>query len=179
VDEGAAGAEHLEGYPRQGLGDTVHARRLHQAGWAREEEAVSEPKPQFHPIGALPAIAAHVEGWLGEVLEMHQMLGAARASSLDDATVVRTIRIYTEAQDDLALFEEQLRRWRHSPTSLAQRDQVNDLTMQLARIGTGIASVLMAARRLRAQTIETVLRKTHTEDALELVGKPAKKDDPS
>jgi hypothetical protein len=38
-------------------------------------------------------IAAHIEGWLPEVLDMERLFGSARPYGLDDATVERTLRV--------------------------------------------------------------------------------------
>jgi len=108
-----------------------------------------EPQPDFHPISALPMIAAHIGSWLPQVLKREQQFGSATAGTLDDALVIETRRVYGEMKADLFLFEEQLRRWRIGPLSPVQRGKLTELDGQLARIRAAIAFVLGEAERLR------------------------------
>ncbi len=130
---------------------------------------MSDPEPHFHPISALPRIASHIDGWLKECLETHRVLVDAPAYTLDDATVQRIVRVYGDHKDDLALFEEQLRRWRASALTVVQREQVERLTTQLARIRAAVDAVLDLAEELRRKTIEALLRKSDLEVGMELV----------
>ena len=69
--------------------------------------------PQWKPISWLAVIAGHIDGMLETDREQYEQLQEARLQPwrLDDATVARLIRVFTEQQEDLALFDEQIRRW--------------------------------------------------------------------
>lgn len=113
-----------------------------------------EPEPHYHPISALPMIAAHIGSWLPQVLRREQQFGSAAAGPLDEALVVETLRVYADMKADLPLFEEQLRRWRIGPLSLTQRRKLSELDAELARIRAAIVFVLREAERLRGNEPE-------------------------
>ncbi len=66
---------------------------------------------------------------------------------MDAATLQRTVRIYGRIEHDLALIEEQVRRWRGEELNRDQRAKVHVLAGQLARIRQAIGSVLAGARQ--------------------------------
>jgi hypothetical protein len=119
-----------------------------------------EPKPQFHPISALPMLAAHIGSWLPQVLKRERQFGSAAAGTLDESLIRETLCVYAEMKADLPLFEEQLRRWRIGPLSLTQRGKLSQLDAQLARIRTAIGFVLSEAERLRGDEAEAPARKS-------------------
>jgi hypothetical protein len=108
-----------------------------------------EEEPRFHPISALPAFAARVDDWLPGVLEMERLYGSAKPYVLKDDTIERTLRVYGEMKADLRLCEEQLRRWRSGALSVRERESVDHLSMQVARIRSAVLFVLGEAARLR------------------------------
>ena len=70
------------------------------------------PQPQWQPISRLPFIAHVLDGMLESAAETGQALEEARPRPhvLDDATVNRVLQVYTTQQNDLWLYEEQLKR---------------------------------------------------------------------
>lgn len=117
------------------------------------------PEPTWHPISALPLIAHHVEGTLAASEEQLATLGHARERPyvLDDATVARLERVYTEQREDLWLFEEQVRRWQTLELDDVRRATVAELAGKVARLREVNAAVLALAAELKKGTIETVL----------------------
>lgn len=68
----------------------------------------------------MPLIAYAIDGMTDSAEEQLTNLQEAetRPHVLDDATVDRLIRVYTEQKEDLWLYEEQLARWRaQTPTA--------------------------------------------------------------
>ena len=72
-----------------------------------------QPQPQWQPIEQLTLIADHIDGMLEDAIEHHETLQVARPKPhvLDDYTIGRVLDVFTAQQDDLWLFDEQLRRW--------------------------------------------------------------------
>src|SRR5712691_3929426 len=91
-----------------------------------------KPTPSWQPIASLPLIAHVIDGQLEAAEEQHRLLLQARPGSLDDATVERVVRVYTEAVELLAVYDEQLDRWRSGALTVAQRLEVEWLSGQLA-----------------------------------------------
>ena len=54
----------------------------------------------------------------------HRLLRLARPGSLDNATVERVVRVFTEEVELLAVYSEQLDRWRSGSLTVAQRLEV-------------------------------------------------------
>lgn len=67
---------------------------------------------------------------------------------LDDATVARTTGVFTEQQDDLWLYEEQLARWKRLDLTAGQRREAERLAGQLARVREVVAAILALADEL-------------------------------
>ena len=80
---------------------------------------MSKQTPQWHPISMLPTIATHIDGMLKAAQEQYETLLPAKVKPhvLDDYTVNRVKKVFTEQQNDLWLFEEQLARWKSGQTS--------------------------------------------------------------
>ena len=63
--------------------------------------------------------------------------------AMDDATVARLIRVYSEQAADHWLFEEQLRRWGAGPLSPEQRQEVERLSQTAARLKQVTTAILL------------------------------------
>lgn len=130
----------------------------------------SAQTPAWQPIGRLPLIAQHIDGWRAAVNEQYEetLQGARdRPYVLDDYTVTRATQVFTTQRDDLWVFEEQVRRWRSGPLTPAQRREVERLIGQLRYIRQQVTAILALAEELKAQTIEQVLTKSDLEVGLE------------
>lgn len=129
------------------------------------------PRPEFQPISQLPLIAHVLDGMLESATETCQALEEARPKPyvLDDATVNRALQVYTTQQNDLWLYDEQLRRWRTLTLTSVQRQEVERLVSQLARLRQVIASNLALANEMKGGTIEQVLGKSDAELGLEFL----------
>jgi len=126
-------------------------------------------QPIWHPIEAVPAIARLIDGQLEAAEEELRLLRRAGPGSLDDATVERVVRVFTEEMEFLDLHEEQLARWRKEPLSPAQRTEVDRLGRQVARNREVAGSILELAEELRATTINAILATSDLELGLEVL----------
>ncbi len=128
------------------------------------------PAPhQRTPIASLPLIARVIDGQLEAAEEEHRLLLQARPGSLDNATVERVVRVFSEEQEFLAVYQEQLARWRRGPLTPAQRGEVDRLAAQVVRNVEVAASVLALAEDLKVVTIDALLAKSDLELGLELL----------
>ncbi len=129
------------------------------------------PTPQWQPIGKLPVIAYAIDGMLESAEEQYPTLEEAWPTPhvLDDYTVGRVVKVYTEQRDDLWLYEEQLRRWSAQALTAAQRREVERLTGQLGRLRAVIDKTLALADELGRGTIEKMLAKDDMEVGLEFL----------
>ncbi len=127
------------------------------------------PRPEFQPISQLPLIAHVLDSMLESATETCQALEEARPKPyvLDDATVNRVLQVSTKQQNDLWLYEEQLRRWRASTPTSVQRQEVERLVSQLVQMRQVIASNLALANEMKGGTLEQVLGKSDAELGLE------------
>jgi hypothetical protein len=128
-------------------------------------------EPRWNPISRLPVIATAIDEMLGMAEEQYGNLQQAqeRPHILDDYTVGRVIKVFTEQKNDLWLWETQLARWKTDELNAAQRQEVERLDGQLAKVRETIDSILALAKELGEGTIESVLAKSDIELALEVL----------
>ena len=134
----------------------------------------SPPKVNWQPISALPLISSMIDGLLDEVEQQYGNLQSCRPQPhvLDDYTVDRVVKVYTEQAGDVALYARQLSRWKRLNLTPSQREEVNRLAEQIPTIRERISAILALAEELKGGTIETVLGKSDLELGLEfLLGK--------
>ena len=134
----------------------------------------SSPKVNWQPISALPLIASMIDGLLDEAEQQYENLQSCRPQPhvLDDYTVGRVIKVYTEQAGGVRLYAEQLSRWSGLNLTPAQGREVDRLSEQIPRIQGKIRAILALAAELKRGTIETVLGKSDLEVGLEfLLGK--------
>ena len=122
-----------------------------------------KPTPCWQQIGSLPIVAHVIDGQLEAAEEQHRLLRLARPGSLDDATVERVVRVFTEEVDLLGVYSEQFDRWRSGALTVAQRLEVERLRGQLAHNRDVDAAVLSLAEQLKAITIDAILAKSDLE----------------
>jgi hypothetical protein len=128
-----------------------------------------DPTPRWHPIAALPVIASVIDGQLTGAEEQHRLLLQARPGSLDDATVERVVRVFTEEVAFLDIYEQQLDRWRTGPLTASQLPEVQRLGGQVARNREVATAILALADELTTMTIEAILQKGALELGLEFL----------
>ncbi|MGH7748633.1 MAG: hypothetical protein ACREQ5_28320 [Candidatus Dormibacteria bacterium] len=132
--------------------------------------ASGKPTPHFHPITWLSVVAPLVAGQLEGAEEQHRLLLQARPGSLDDATVDRVVRVFSEELEFLDLYDEQFARWRKGPLTPTQRREVERLAAQVARNREVADSTLVLAEELKGSTINAILGMSDLELGLEFLG---------
>src|SRR5260370_38737192 len=95
-----------------------------------------QPSPQWQPIERLTLVASHIDGMLEAATEQYETLQLAKPKPfvLDNYTVGRVIDVFTAQQDDLWLFDEQLRRGERGTLTTAQRQEVERLASQMLQL---------------------------------------------
>ena|SRR5205085_4615353 len=139
-----------------------------------------KPAPQWQPIENLPLIAYPIDGMLESAEEQYENLQQARPKPyvLDDYTVKRVIDVFTAQQNDLWLFDEQLRRWKAGKLTTTQEKEVERLVGQMVKLHQVIDSILELANELKEGTIEKQLAKSDEQIGLEfLLGRPLRPDE--
>lgn len=124
------------------------------------------PERVWHPISKLEFFVDHTRRWLADVQENAEALEEARTKPhvLADTDVARIKRVYTEQADDLALFEEQAKKWGQLPDlSPSRHHKLQILNDQLARLRELNKRVLALADELAQGTIDTVMAASDVE----------------
>lgn len=132
--------------------------------------------PQWQPITQLPLIAKLIDDQLESVADVYHTLqeAQARTGALDDATVNRVIRVYTEQREGVWLFEDQLRRWATQLLTDVQRREVERLTGQVKTWRETLTDTLTLATELKPYTIERLLAADDAEPGATVAqGEPA------
>ena len=126
----------------------------------------SQEPPNWQPITMLPLMASMIDEMLQDAQEQYKNLGEVRSKRwvLDDYTVNRVMKVYTEQRDDiLGLYEEQLRRWEGLSPTVTQRTEIGRVSSQMENLRTVITDILALADELKKGTIERQLAKDSTE----------------
>jgi hypothetical protein len=82
-------------------------------------------------------------------------------------TVNRVIKAFTDAKNDLPLFDEQIRRWGAEKVTDAQRQEIIRLKAQMVKLHRVVENVLALASELSKGTIEKQMTKSDAELGLE------------
>ncbi len=132
---------------------------------------MSQPTPNWQPLSMLPTLADMVSGMLDEVETQLKSLRAAQEKPhvLDDYTVGRVLKVYREQQDFLWVYEAQLARWQKETLNAPQRQQTEQMAAQLKQLEPGLSEILEIAEDLKGKTIESILKKSDTELALDVL----------
>lgn len=130
--------------------------------------------PNWQPISMLPVIAHMIDGGIVDTEQQLSTFTEAESKpySLDDYTVERAVRVYTEQKDFLDIYTQQLDKWKLSSLSAAQSQEIGRLEKQLVKFRELNTKVLGLVEKLKGQTIETLFSKSDEEIGLEaLLGK--------
>ena len=119
----------------------------------------SPEQPTFHPISALPMIGSVIDGLLDDIERQYALLTEAKDKPhlLDDDTVDRVIRLYTDGREMAWVFDEQLSRWLKSALTESQRAEVERLTNSMKTLWKFYDDILALAADLRKGTIDRIL----------------------
>jgi hypothetical protein len=130
-----------------------------------------QEEPHWQPLSALPLIAPLIREMLKDTDEQYQTLREAeeKPHALDDALVDRVIRVYTDQAENVDIFEEQLARWKKEELTAAQEQEIDQLKESLQQLRELETQILSLAEKLKEGTIDSILRKSDVELALEFL----------
>jgi hypothetical protein len=113
-------------------------------------------------------VAHLIDEGLAEAQEHLETLQEARNEPhlLDDATIARVHAVFGEEVDLLAIYEQQLERWRREPLSDADAREVARLGEVVAKTRPVVAAILTLADDLKKGTIDAILRMSDLEVGL-------------
>jgi hypothetical protein len=136
---------------------------------------VSEERtPRWRSIRDLPIVASILDSMLHDDEGHYRTLLECRPKPyvLDDVTVDRVIRVFTQQKGDLPLYGEQLAQWAKGNLTGSQRQELERLNGVLIKVLEVADAVLVLAKELKQGTIDRVLSKSDAELGLEfLMGK--------
>ncbi len=129
------------------------------------------PTPIWRPVSFLPTYTQMIDGTLQEAEDQLELLEQARPRpyALDDATVNRVIRCYSESATYIPLYREQLTRWELLELTTEQRTEVERLKTQVDALSDVLDAILSLADKLKGNTIDAILRKDEAELAVDVL----------
>ena len=129
------------------------------------------PTPIWRPVSFLATYTQMIDGTLREAEDQLELLEQARPRPhvLDDATVNRVIRCYSESATYIPLYREQLTRWELLELTTEQRSGVERLKTQVDALSDVLDAILSLADKLKGNTIDAILRKDEAELAVDVL----------
>jgi hypothetical protein len=134
----------------------------------------SKQTPNWQPISMLPVISQLIDDGIVDTEQQLAMLVEAedKPYSLDNYTVERVVKVYTEQTDFLKIYTQQLDKWKLSSPSVSQSQEIGRLEKQVVKFCELNTKILDLAKKLKGQTIEQLFEKSDEEIGLEaLLGK--------
>jgi hypothetical protein len=130
-----------------------------------------QTKPNWQPLSLLPVVTMMIDEVLQNSEEQHETFSEVKSQPhiLDDATVLRAIRLYKAQLEDVQLYKEQLRRWQEQPLTADQRREVDRLLGQLPRIKQLSEAILELLDEIKEGTIDKIMAKSDAELGLDLL----------
>ena len=125
--------------------------------------------PTWQPLSMLSTISKLIDEGVVEAREHLAQMQSARERPyvLDDATVARSIALYTDVRDSMWIYEEQLKRWATASPSIAEQREITRLAAQLPQWNAAVKQILAVDDELKLGTIETVMAKSDVQFGLE------------
>jgi hypothetical protein len=113
----------------------------------------------WQPISQMPLITSMIDTALDDTREHLATLTKAKARPhvLDNATIGRVERVHTEQMEFIAIYTQQISRWRDEKPSDSQTSTLDRMATRNQQLRDVTADVLALARELRKGTIERIL----------------------
>ena len=113
----------------------------------------------WQPIDKMPLIAGMIDGSLEDTREHLATLTEARPRPhvLDDATLDRSERVHREQAQFVAIYAQQIGRWRGAGPSAVQMHELNRMEEQNRHLGAVTEEVLALVIELRQGSIDRVM----------------------
>ncbi|MEK4678018.1 hypothetical protein [Bacillus sp. FSL K6-2944] len=129
-----------------------------------------ENQPNWQPIQNLPIIANLIVGQASDAKEQYINLLEVRNKPhvLDDATIQRTIRVYTEQLEFVWIFEEQLSKWiKEERLTPIEQSEIERLQGQVQQLHHTLTDILALTEKLKEGTYEKVMKKSDLQLGIE------------
>lgn len=128
-------------------------------------------QPEWKPIEYLHIYLGLFREIYASNKEQYRTLSEARHQPhlLDDHTIQRVIKIYSEQKEEHWVWEEQVKRWSQLNLNVLQREIIKNLLDDLDEIKKLNSKILALARELEPHTIDRILEKDEEELVLEFV----------
>jgi hypothetical protein len=116
-------------------------------------------QPQWQPISVLPVFTDMIDGMLDASQEQlaNMELVSEKPHVMDDATLQRVVRLYSEQLEDQWLFEEQFSRWLRESLKPEETREIERLMAQAAKLKASNEQILQIAGQIRHSTIDSIL----------------------
>lgn len=126
---------------------------------------------QWLPLYKLPIFTTLVEGMLQDTKGMYQLLLQAKNKPwvMDDATMNRTIKLFTERLEMLPDHTEQITRWKKEKLSPNQKEEITRLEEATTQTMELVENILTLAKEMKPHTIDQILAKDNAELALDVL----------
>jgi hypothetical protein len=123
------------------------------------------------PLSKLPLFTTLVDGMLQDTKDMYPLLLRAKDKPwvMDDATIDRTIKLYTERLEMLPTHIEQITRWRKERLTAQQKQELDRLEKATVQTQELVQRILDVATAMQAYTIGKILAKEPGELALDVL----------
>ena len=108
---------------------------------------------------------------LQDTKDMQPLLAEAKDKPwvMDDATIERTLRLYTERLEILALNIAQIARWRKKSLTARQERELERLESATTETERLVRDILGLANEIKANTIDQILARDDAELALDVL----------
>lgn len=129
-----------------------------------------ENQPNWQPIQNLPIIANLIDGQSSDAKEQYINLLESRNKPhvLDDATIQRTIRVYTEQLEFVWIFKEQLSKWiKEERLTPIEQSEIERLQGQVQQLHHTLTDILALTEKLKEGTYEKVMKKSDLQLGIE------------
>ncbi|TCO69481.1 hypothetical protein [Marinisporobacter balticus] len=129
-------------------------------------------EPNWHPISMLPIIVDLIDNQFKDMKGQYENLLQVRSKPyvLDDATILRTIKAYTEQLDFLWVFEKQIAKWQEeSSLTCIQESELDRVENDLKQFRKTLVNLLDLTDELKEGTIEKVMAKSDIDLGLEFL----------
>ena len=133
------------------------------------ETVPPQREQNFYPLSHLPLFRQLIDEQLEYEHEQLESLQQAesRPYILDDATVNRVIKLYSEAPEIIECYHRQLSQWKESQVTKPQLQEIKGLEGQVEQLSHCQTQILKLAKSLKGKTIDQMMSKSDLEVGLE------------
>jgi hypothetical protein len=123
------------------------------------------PEPNWEPNSQLPLIAMLIDQMDVQTKEHFKLFAEAKDKPhvLDDETVDRAMRVHTESQTFVSIYDQQLTRWEALELTVDQQQEIDRLRALLPTIETELNELLALLQQLRKGTINRIMEMSDVE----------------